>query len=1001
MFSVGLILLIAFSVFSPLQILKIGNVNAQVTVPKTYVQTVNDPGIDSSYAWENFTTGLDPDSYAHVPGIPSYWYDWVNINIGTSYGGGYTNWTIQNHSNNNDSVLICLEGGMFGYCHPAIETFAPFSEYLTVITNIYDVYYGLYWGNGWIKPLADGLRSMGFTYVHFLGFSSGAMCVASYVCHHDAGGVFDSAIAISGYLNQIYMDGDLDRLANYSNNVTVPTCIVTPTSDIPMYYGNGTLQAEQFYGNLSGGLTKELHYFNGGHNVFWYYEVGTGKTVYEVVGEWIIPYYYDWVNVTLGTPYNGWDSYYGYGSDRNWTMQNHSPNNDSVIVCLGGGDIGFIYPARDTFEPLSNTLTVCTNSFMAAYIDIDDKTWIIPLANALKAMGFSHLYFLGYSSGACCVASWLCHNDNGTTFDSAIVISGMLDDHGNPTIPSIEELANYSGNVTTKTEILHGIDDAVCPYYQALGFYSNLTVSGKEMHTFNDGHNVFSNTEISTGKSAYQVVAEFLNFPVSNDEYGTFTAYAKRVGADEWGDCIARQGYYPHLNSYCLDWNNKIIKPMIHYPYIPADIGNDQIILQATGKHSAPVWYGNWPPFDKSLWGPTIGATIMLYFNVYVHDNIHGGDKWLFNFHESNPWAGPNMFVLEIFMTRWVVPMNYPGVPFQSVSPGYWAFEAFFSRSTHDNDLHLITCPFAMPQNDQWYYFLYDVGNKLRDGAEKIQIWSMGSNYIPAYTVLGFQLMTIAMGVETIGGSWTFQFGDISLTDMRWGTGSAYQNSAQYQLKTRFNENYSIPPPIGAPPGHPNFPVPRLGGSIGDPNPLRPYMTYTNDTLDSDINNDNYVGSYDLLCLLSKFGSREKHPYDYPMWDYSRDIIPDGYVGSVDLTRLLAVFGSHPTNGTYQTGLGTIVIFMQEIDISGGLGLYWPDPPPGYTGPPWMTMRTTPYTCHLYLEMWDVIDWPNYVCRTINLNPCINYMGYCDVFNGTTLSQVGACFYAFNYAIHD
>jgi hypothetical protein len=65
-FSVGLILLIAFSVFSPLQILKIENVNAQVTVPKTYVQTVNDPGINSPYAWENFTTGLDPDSLALI-----------------------------------------------------------------------------------------------------------------------------------------------------------------------------------------------------------------------------------------------------------------------------------------------------------------------------------------------------------------------------------------------------------------------------------------------------------------------------------------------------------------------------------------------------------------------------------------------------------------------------------------------------------------------------------------------------------------------------------------------------------------------------------------------------------------------------------------------------------------------------------------------------------------------------------------------------------------------
>jgi hypothetical protein len=762
-FSVGLILLIALSVFSSLEV-KVAN--AQVTVPKTYVQTVNDPYINSPYAWENFTTGLDPDSYAHVPGISPYWYDWINITIGTSYGSYNTsdvrNWTIQNHSNNNDSVLICLEGGMFGYCHPAIETFAPFSEYLTVITNIYDVYYGLYWGNDWIKPLADALRTMGFTYVHFLGFSSGAMCVASYVCHHDEGGVFDSVIAISGYLNQIYMDGDLDRLANYSNNVTVPTCIVTPTSDIPMYYGNGTLQAEQFYGNLSGGLTKELHYFDGGHQVFWYYEVGTNKTVYEVVGEWI---------------------------------------------------------------------------------------------------------------------------------------------------------------------------DA--------------------------------------------------SFP---EELGTFTAYCKRVGADDWGDCIARQGYYPHDSSYCRDWDNKIIKPMLHYPYIPADIGDNQIILQASGKHSAPIWHGNLANPAKAPQGPTIGATIMLYFNVYVHDNVNGGDTWLFNFHEPNPFAGPNMFVLEVFLTRWVVTwpvVNY----FESAPPGTFWFENFATYTTHDNDLHKITLPFEMPLNNQWYSFLYDVGNKLRECKGNIEWWSSGSRIIfdPAYTVLGFQLMTIAMGVETIGGSWMFQFGDISLTDMRWGTGSAYQNSAECELKTRADGVQNVP---------------RLNGVIGYPNPLRPYMTYTNDTLDADINDDGHVNILDSIRLAQKFGSRElvysAPPYN---WDYSCDIIKDGHVNILDVIRLAYVFGSGPTIGNYSTGLGPIKVWMTEIDLYEGL--YWPDPPPGYTGPPWTAPRYVPYTCNLYLEMWDVIDWPDLICRTLPYNPYINYMGRAVFYNGTTLNQTGICLYAYDYPIHD
>jgi hypothetical protein len=773
-FSVGLTVIILFAMFSSLQILKIENVNAQVTVPKTYIQTINDPYINSPYAWENFTTGLDPDSYTHVQGPqPNY------------------------------------------------------------------------------------------------------------------------------------------------------------------------------------------------------------------------PFDYDWVNVTLGTPYNGWGSAW----NRNWTMQNHSPNNNSVLICLNGGEIGFCEPGRDTFEPFSNALTVVTNVNMVSYCDICtyNHSWIIPLANALKAMGFSHIYFLGFSSGAICVASYLCHFDNGTTFDSAIVIAGMLDDHGNPTIPSIEELANYSGNVTTKTEIVHGIDDVVCYYYQALGFYSNLTVLGKEMHTFNDGHDVFSNTEVSTGKSAYQVVEEFLNFPVSNDEYGTFTAYCKRVGADEWGDCIARQGYYPHLNSYCLDWNNKMIKPMLHYPYIPADIGDDQIILQTTAKHSAPTWYGNWPnPLArKSLW-PTIGGTIMLYFNVYVHDNIHNVDKWLFNFHEPNPWAGPNMFILEIFLSKWIVLDPIIAPYFVSCNPGFPAFETFVTGTTHDNDLHIITCPFDMPQNDQWYYSIYDVGNKLQDAEAHIEEWSRiepGQSEL-AYDVLGFQLMTIAMGVETIGGSWTFQFGDLSLTDMRWGTGSVYTNSAIYQLKTRADGNQRIP---------------RLNGSIGLPSPLRPYVTYTNTALDSDINNNGAVNGVDLAQLLRgyKSGSTEKNPYGYPFWDYSNDIIPDGTINGLDISRFLIAFQEpQPTEGLYQSGLGSIYVWMTEMKLYSG-DIYWPDPPPGYVGPPWTRMRTTPYTCHLYLEMWDVIDWPNYVCRTISYNPCINYMGRMVFYNGTTLNQTGICLYAYDYPIHD
>ncbi|MCJ7481792.1 MAG: hypothetical protein MUO31_02380 [Thermodesulfovibrionales bacterium] len=465
---------------------------------------------------------------------------------------------------------------------------------------------------------------------------------------------------------------------------------------------------------------------------------------------------------------------------------------------------------------------------------------------------------------------------------------------------------------------------------------------------------------------------------INNGSDSSFTAYCKRVGTDAWGDCIARQGYLSHGPGYCRDWDNKIIKPMVSYPYIPADVGNDQIILQATAKHSAPIWYGNLAPPWLAPQGPTIGATIMLFFNVYVHDNENGGEKWLFNYHEPDPWGGPDVFLLEIFITRWVVWFPPFTTIFASVPPGNGFFEGFATRTTHDQDLHLFTLPFEMPENDQWYYFLYDLETKIHESATAIEHWSIGRQQTPVYTVLGFQLMEIAMGVETIGGSWTFQFGDISLTDMRWGSGSAYQNSAACELKTRVDGVQSIP---------------RLNEVIGYPNPLRPYMTYTQSALDSDINDDGYVNAKDSIRLGTKFGSRESDADgspSYPRWDYTCDITKDGFVNAMDATRLGAMFGQ---TGTYQTGLGTIEVWMQES------GPYLPDPYPGYTGPPWLWPRTVPYTAHYYMELWDVIDWPSHISASINY--MVNYMGEAIFYNATTLNQTGICLYAYDYPIHD
>ena len=454
---------------------------------------------------------------------------------------------------------------------------------------------------------------------------------------------------------------------------------------------------------------------------------------------------------------------------------------------------------------------------------------------------------------------------------------------------------------------------------------------------------------------------------VNNGSDSCFTAYTKRVGADAWGDSICRQGYEPHASGYCRDWNNKIIKPMIHYPYIPADVGNDQIILQATAKHSAPVYYGDWPINPTiSLW-PTIGGTIMLYFNVYVHDNVHNVDKWLFDYHNPDSWAGPNLFILEIFMTRWTVEL--PGLHFTSRPPGFFAFEQFFTRTTHDNDLHLITCPFDMPTSNQWYYMIYDVGTKIPDCVYQIEKWGtvlIGHMQIKTYTVLGFQLMTIAMGVETIGGSWTFQFGDISLTDMRWGTGSAYQNSAKWELKTMSDGVQSVP---------------RLSGVLGYPNPLRPYMTYTDDDLEADVDDNGFITGNDVARVAWRFG----HSVNTSRWDYTCDMNKNDKIDGYDVAFVSSHFGEW---GTYETGLGAVKVWMQEE------GPYNPDPPPGYTGW-WLIPRSIPYTCHLYMELWDVLDWPSHISSSIN------YMGSAVFYNGTTLNQTGICLYAYDYPIHD
>jgi hypothetical protein len=754
LFSVGLILLIAFSVFSPLQIMKIESVNAQVTVPKNYIQTVNDPYILHPEAWENFTTGLDPDSYAHIPGGPEI--NWANVTI-------------------------------------------------------------------------------------------------------------------------------------------------------------------------------------------------------------------------LG---------------KNWSILNRSPGNSDVMICFGGGNVGLVSPnQRSTFEQFSYNLTVITNNNLLQYNTdppYDGCSWLEDFTNYLHAQ-YSNVYYLGFSSGALGMGMQMVYGIT-TYVTSAILVSGPLNYYFGPAygIKTLNNLANNASKVSKHTCLVTGVDDNYCGNItkQNIDFYSNLTIS-KEIHYFNDGHSVWENVENSTGKTIYEVVTGFIypgGWGLPDLGYSRFVANCKRAEADEWGDCIARQGYYPHADSYCLDWNNKLIKPMTHFPYIPADVGDDQIILQATGRHSAPVWYGDWPPIGKSLW-PTIGATIMLYFNVYVHDNIHDVDKWLFNFAKSDPFAGPNMFVLEVFMTRWIVTTFGT---FQSCPPGFFAFEAFMTGTSHDNDLHMITLPSEMPLNNQWYYFLYDVGNKLHDAKNKIESWATIPIFPPyyyeaAYNVLGFQLMTIAMGVETIGGSWIFEFGDLSLTDMRWGTGSAYQNSGACQLKTRADGiQYS----------------PELGGDFvyGYPNPLRPYTTYTNDSLDSDIDNDNYVGPEDLNALLSKYGTEEDYPYHYPTytksWDYSRDIIPDRIVDAIDLNRLLSQYGANPTTGTYQTGLTSIYIWMVEKPP------YWYgykyDPPIGYEGPSWNYPRDIPYTCHFYIETWDVWDWPRYNSWRMN------YMDYAVFYNGTLpYSALGTCLYGY------
>jgi len=766
-----------------------------------------------------------------------------------------------------------------------------------------------------------------------------------------------------------YSDPAVDYLALNASKVKIPTCLMVGVNTVD--WGNYTDENEHFYGNLT--VTKEFHYFtdtacpNRYPSVDTIHELshedivrmyfGLGKDYTEVINDFALNQPYAWENFTTGLDP---DSYSIITQDPpewynisiplehysgSWTVLKRCPGNTDILICLAGGPPGESEGMQlNYFEALSYNLTVVTNthtlywgSYHGGYTGCDDLDTV---TNLLKAQ-YSNVYYFGLSSGVLGLASQLIYGTSSANVTKAVLGAGPLNSDFGPAwgVLFMNALANNASLVSVPTSLAVGCNDMQLGNItqQNIDFYANLSVT-KEIHFFADGHDIFSYSEISTNKTIHQIVSEFI-YPGGSvsgvPELGRWSAYTKRVGCDAWGDSIARQGLYPHWPSYCMDWQNKIAKPLLNFPYIPADIADNEIIFETRAKHSAPAYYDNWPlPWVAPC--PTIGATVMFYFNVLVRELSTGQIRFMFNFFEPDPFGGPDMFILEVFLTRWVV--DPFGPDFWSCPPGYWMFEQWFTRTSHDNDLHLLTLPFEMPENDIWYDFSYDLAPKLRWAKSLIEVWSsQGGEQLPTIEVLGFQLYTVALGSETIGGSWSFDVDYLKVKDYRWGPGDSFSNNIVRPMKTNTDGFQHVP---------------FLEQHWGYPRMLRPYMTYTNPYLEADINCDGKIDIYDVAILGGRFGSYEATfpGYTGPPYDYCCDLIKNRIIDIYDFVKLAGYYGE---TGEFDFAGHFDLWMVESTSVHGDYGY---DPPPftyNYLEYP----RWQPYTVHYYFYAWDVVEW--------------------------------------------
>lgn len=262
---------------------------------------------------------------------------------------------------------------------------------------------------------------------------------------------------------------------------------------------------------------------------------------------------------------------------------------------------------------------------------------------------------------------------------------------------------------------------------------------------------------------------------------GIWYSKASRHGGDDWADACAGQGKAWHSGdpySYLGNKYDSMRYVLKHSTYIPVDTHNlhgysysaipdNKVLLDVKFKWFDLLWHSPyWPniPGQVGMF-PTAGLSCMMYFNAYIRDDKTQQCYWLWNYSNPDYWGSPDMFLLEVFPFRkYVDPLSFQWV---DALPGNPFFHAYIDHTTHDADLHGIRLEGVAPLPNEWYEFTnYDVGKELRDVAKTWIEYLYWANE-KLITVLGFQLMAIALGNEVLCSTIQMQVDYYRIRDLR------------------------------------------------------------------------------------------------------------------------------------------------------------------------------------------------------------------------------------------